>query len=724
MTLQAEKTVQDHWLTQYRSYNNPCSFLMASFEVVALTRVIAIAEHDKSLWLHNQTFLSQVPQTTMRYRHRSLPEIEEGSEDPYIRLLVLHPGGREGRLTCTLRQTRLSQAGEYEALSYCWGKAPKRKLYINPASVASTAEGRYLLIPASLIPFLYRTRAHPLFKDKARVLWIDSVCINQNDSAEKETQIKYMRDIYMRAEHTIIWLGVGADRSGDALSYIHKLGRKYAFHVDDEMNRVRDPDTEQERAYLAKLDVTVGDPMLEAVFALLEREYFERAWIVQEAVVSPKAHIAVGENSQTWLTFVCALFYLLQVQSWIFEFYPSVQLSLVISLVQTKFHWNCDYDIPWWITLVSHRQARSGLPEDKIFALWGLGCKKQLTDLGVTPNYSQGVEKTYWHLGVCGLESGTAEVLHVPRICIEEEDSQKGIRALEIPSWVPDWRYTEGTAYPLVTSEFGSKPTPSPYRCSSDTTFSPFFQNTDPKTGLPRTLVLEGYTIAQITHITSRSWKIPTYPRHQTLKFQAQVLQSNQHHIQDWESILRLPGSHKRIYDPTGEPYFDAIYKVLSAGLIPKHKEPLANKSFQAFESRQRFLRPILRAGLGSYLWIYIVVVFVERVLRRVIRYRNPEWDFRMLVSPMHNRKGARLKAKVGWGERVDKEVEFLALVPAQSEVGDEMVVCKGVGLPLVLRRKVGGKERRYEFLGDGYVYGAMEGQLWREERCGEVCIE
>ena len=660
----------------------------------------------------------------MRYQHRALPEIEEGSEDPYIRLVVLHPGGREGRITCTLKQTRLSEAGEYEALSYCWGKAPRRKIYINPASTASPTQGRYLLVPASLIPFLYRTRAHPLFKDKARVLWVDSICINQNDNAEKESQVRYMRDIYMHAKHTIIWLGVEADRSADALSYIYKLGRKYVFHVADIENRVFNPEIEQEKANLSTFNVTVGDPVLEAVFALLERQYFERAWIVQEAVVSPKAHIAVGGNSQTWLTFVFAFLYLLQVQSWIFEFYPSVHLNLVVSLIRTKNYWNCNYDIPWWITLVTHRQSRSGLPEDKIFALWGLSCKKQLIDLGVTPNYSQGVEKTYWHLATRGLESGTAEVLHIPRICIEEEDSQKGIHALEVPSWVPDWRYTEGTAFPMNPLILGSRPSPLPYRCSSNTTYSPFFMDYDAKTGFPRTIVLEGYTIAQLTHITSRSWKIPAYPKRQTLKSQARVMQFNQSQIVEWESVLRLRGSHKRVYEPTGDTYFEAIYKVLSAGSIPKQNEHLAKKAFEGWESRQRFLRLIRRAGLEAYLWIYIIVVFVERILRTVVSYRNPDWEFRTIVAPMHNRKGARLNGNIGWGERQDKEMEFLALVPVQSDVGDEVVICKGIKLPLVLRRKLGGKERRYEFMGDAYVHGAMNGELWREERCGDIRVE
>ncbi|KAF7198221.1 Heterokaryon incompatibility protein 6, OR allele [Pseudocercospora fuligena] len=40
-----------------------------------------------------------------------------------------------------------------------------------------------------------------------RVLWVDAVCINQLDLAEKELQIPLMRDIYVQAKHSLIWLG-------------------------------------------------------------------------------------------------------------------------------------------------------------------------------------------------------------------------------------------------------------------------------------------------------------------------------------------------------------------------------------------------------------------------------------------------------------------------------------------------------------------------------------
>src|SRR6185295_17431322 len=40
-----------------------------------------------------------------------------------------------------------------------------------------------------------------------RVLWIDAICINQDNTAEKNTQIGNMPVIFANSIHVIVWLG-------------------------------------------------------------------------------------------------------------------------------------------------------------------------------------------------------------------------------------------------------------------------------------------------------------------------------------------------------------------------------------------------------------------------------------------------------------------------------------------------------------------------------------
>lgn len=64
-------------------------------------------------------------------------------------------------------------------------------------------------------------------------LWVDSICINQKDNSEKETQIPLMGDIYSQAQEVIVWLGYNnAERAPDceakerlALGLFRDLGK-------------------------------------------------------------------------------------------------------------------------------------------------------------------------------------------------------------------------------------------------------------------------------------------------------------------------------------------------------------------------------------------------------------------------------------------------------------------------------------------------------------------
>ena len=44
---------------------------------------------------------------------------------------------------------------------------------------------------------------------RTRLIWIDSICINQKDEDEKAQQIELMRDIYRNASRVVVWLGDG-----------------------------------------------------------------------------------------------------------------------------------------------------------------------------------------------------------------------------------------------------------------------------------------------------------------------------------------------------------------------------------------------------------------------------------------------------------------------------------------------------------------------------------
>lgn len=112
-----------------------------------------------------------------------------------IRLLHLHPGRHDEDVRCELVIASLDAEPRYEAVSYWWGYSFDRlKISLN---------GTSFWIGQNLAECLQNIRHH----DRPRVLWVDALCINQADSAEKGVQIEVMAQIYQSASRTLIWLG-------------------------------------------------------------------------------------------------------------------------------------------------------------------------------------------------------------------------------------------------------------------------------------------------------------------------------------------------------------------------------------------------------------------------------------------------------------------------------------------------------------------------------------
>lgn len=91
-------------------------------------------------------------------------------------------------------------APPYEAISYVWGVDPRK-----PHPVILDYKQFYV----STNVYQILCRRSSLFRP--RLIWIDSICINQSSDVEKSDQVKMMRDIYERASHVFVCLGENPD---------------------------------------------------------------------------------------------------------------------------------------------------------------------------------------------------------------------------------------------------------------------------------------------------------------------------------------------------------------------------------------------------------------------------------------------------------------------------------------------------------------------------------
>jgi hypothetical protein len=65
----------------------------------------------------------------------------------------------------------------------------------------------------------------------------------------------------------------------------------------------------------------------------------------------------------------------------------------------------------------------------------------------------------------------------------------------------------------------------------------------------------------------------------------------------------------------------------------------------------------------------------------------------------------------------------YLALASHATEVGDDIMICKGSCVSLIMRN-CGGKEGEFELIGDAYVHGIMNGEAFESDMCRQISIK
>ena len=205
--------------------------------------------------------------------HRPLDK--EGKE---IRIVTLLPNKFSAPIKCELEHIILESGADYEAISYCWGDATITQPIL--------LDGVPYPITLTLLDGLKYLRR----ETSPRKLWIDSLCINQTDTAERSREILRMRDIYKSARSVLIWLG-------DYTPFT-RLHVKWIF---DYVTKLASCCNEQQDAALIR--ATGYDELWHMQSELCEfiqtRQWFQRIWVLQEVAVRPKPYVkdfATGPN--------------------------------------------------------------------------------------------------------------------------------------------------------------------------------------------------------------------------------------------------------------------------------------------------------------------------------------------------------------------------------------------------------------------------------------------
>ncbi|KFA51961.1 hypothetical protein S40293_09494 [Stachybotrys chartarum IBT 40293] len=170
----------------------------------------------------------------------------------------------------------------YEALSYVWGSKEK------PYSV-STDKGD-LPVTTNLYMALKRLRDQSL----ARVIWVDAICIDQDNMEERNRQVQSMAKIYAQASRVIVWLG--EVRVGYA-----QVHREALLDNDQGLEELR------AAADAQPTNSSDGEMNQRAILSVLQQSWFQRIWVLQEAAAARQILIVSDSAEIDGYTFCLGL---------------------------------------------------------------------------------------------------------------------------------------------------------------------------------------------------------------------------------------------------------------------------------------------------------------------------------------------------------------------------------------------------------------------------------
>lgn len=273
-----------------------------------------------------------------------------------LRLLKVQPNLDKATGHICIELQEATRDTPYRCLSYMWGdQTERRAIRVNACK---------MLIGKSLFEFFEVARLKFANED----LWVDAVCINQEDNEEKSVQVQRMGRTYTGAVEVLIWLG----RNPSIVEYFEWINRPRTI-------------LEQLLKYL-HLDATpktLRTPIIEFV----SHPYWRRAWILQEVVLARSRRLlCCGSEADS-----DSFFPIYHVPTWTPNhryFRATLELDELLQLFQKygsiRHH-------PWRVAR-QHAYAQCKYPRDKLYSLLAI----LDLDSKFEVNYDEDIVELYW----------------------------------------------------------------------------------------------------------------------------------------------------------------------------------------------------------------------------------------------------------------------------------------------------------------------------------------
>ena len=242
----------------------------------------------------------------------------------------------------TLRVPRAS-APSYTAVSYTWGNAAATEvIYLD--------NRRFHVRPNLWSCLHYLAQAA---RDAAwGYLWVDAICINQTNDAERNAQVQLMDQTYKDAECVSVWLGL--------------------------VTLPTDIDIYSPTQAPIRTIESDGFDWMDSIVELSNRPYWSRVWVIQEFLLGRKVELYCSNSRIDWMDYQ----EILSREAGIDQFYDAngdvpqgnrrKQLTALPLVMGRHMDKHPEFLQSLCDLLVDHHRSECKDPRDRIFALLGL----------------------------------------------------------------------------------------------------------------------------------------------------------------------------------------------------------------------------------------------------------------------------------------------------------------------------------------------------------------
>ena len=168
--------------------------------------------------------------------------------------------------------------GDYIALSYVWGDPEQRRNIL--------LDGQRFSVTSNLYYALLHLRKSFEVRRMYLYVWIDAICINQNDLDERMAQVKKMGKIYSSALAVRAFLGQPDQEIVPKIRMLRSI-----------LDAFIQTHPEEEESYDKIVRLGPEDSLWNGMAAMIFLPYWRRQWIIQEIALAPAVLFAYGDQT-------------------------------------------------------------------------------------------------------------------------------------------------------------------------------------------------------------------------------------------------------------------------------------------------------------------------------------------------------------------------------------------------------------------------------------------